>query len=127
MGLCSFTRAKSYFEEIRSNDWGQRGSKALIEGLADLGAPASIVAIYLDTEVENILDWHRYDAQLPIVLWDRIIDLGLLMIRAAQEREEQREALDACMCPSCNRRRAGKKPPSLQNIFVDLITKDQCA
>ena len=116
-----FTRARSYFADLRFSSYGVRGASELIEGLADLGAPCSVVAAYLDTTAEVVLGWHESNAELPVIVWDTLIDLGSVMIREGEIREARREALNTCECRPCQRRRAGKRDLMLIDIFAELV------
>ena len=119
----SFRRAKSYFSEVRTlaNDPGYRGARDLIEGLAALGAPCTVIAAYFDPTAETIMQWHNANASLPVIVWDALLDLGSIMIREAEIREARREALNSCTRSDCRRRRAGKREIMLQDIFAELV------
>ena len=119
----SFKAAKSYFADVRiiSGGPGRRGARELIEALADLGAPCTVIATYFDTTAETVMGWHDANADLPVIVWDALLDLGSIMIREAEIREARREALNACICSSCRRRRAGKRPIMLTDIFAELV------
>ena len=116
-----YQRAKGYFADLRFNTPGTRGARELIEGLADLGAPATVIAAYLDTEAETVHAWHELNADLPVIVWDSLIDLGSVMIREGEIREARREALNTCTCDRCIRRREGKAELLLVDIFAELV------
>lgn len=116
----NYRRAKHYFKAVRFSEPGQRGAADLIEGLADLGAPCSTIAAYLDIHAETVRDWHDHDAELPVLVWDMLLDLGVILIEEGELRNERREALATCTCPACNRRRKGKPQSTLRDVFKEI-------
>jgi len=116
----NYKRAKHYFKAVRFSEPGQRGAADLIEGLADLGAPCSTIAAYLDIHAETVRDWHDLDVELPVLVWDMLLDLGVILIEEGELRNERREALAACTCPACNRRRKGKPQSTLRDVFKEI-------
>ena len=112
--------AKDYFAELRFSEPRQRGARELIEGLADLGASCSVIASYLDVHAETVRDWHDHNADLPVLVWDLLIDLGKFIIRAGELRNERRDALANCNCAACNRRRRGKPESTLRDVFKEI-------
>lgn len=113
-------RVKNYFADLRGSTHGNRGAAELIEGLADLGAPASVVAEYLATHAEIVIRWHDTDAQLPALIWDSMLDLAGIVITVAESRFARHVAGNNCPCIRCVRRKTAAEQSGLTKVFREI-------
>jgi len=121
---CKKKRTRGYFDELKTRSPEHRGAYELIEDLALLGAPASLVAAYLDTTAETIIDWHDHNARLPVIIWDSLLDMAIKMIEEGERRDAWRVLLPDCDCQACRERRLGGQQGSLMDIFAEIAGVD---
>lgn len=123
--VCSLKSQRHFFDALRHRDHGMRGSAELLEGLADLGCPASMVAAHLDTYAETVIEWRAHDVQLPVIIWDILLDLAKVVIDIGEARESlkrKREIMSSdCACAKCMRRRAGMTDRTLGDVYAEIL------
>ena len=104
---------------------GFRGSAELLEGLADLGCPASMVAAYLDTYAETVIDWRNNNVELPVIVWDVLLDLASTVIQIGEARESYKRKRELimtdCGCAGCMRKRAGLNELTLGDVYAEIV------